>query len=84
MANEAKRLMTVNVGDERRLLTMRTILSYESEVRGLTLGQTMLAMLMEAADVEHYPAEVRERLDELRAEQRERAAARSLSRARAS
>lgn len=84
MAGDVKRLMTINLGDERRLLTMKTILSYESAVRGLTIGQTLQALLLEAADVDGYPPEVRERLAEIHAEQRARATRRCLAQDKAS
>ena len=83
-ASAASRMMTSNLVDERRLLTLRAILSYEAEIRGLSLGQTLLQLLTEAADLDSNPREVREQLDAIRAERRAEVARRCLSKAKAS
>ena len=80
----ATRMMTINLGDERRLLTLRTILSYEAEVRGLSLGQTLLQLLLDAADLDSYPREVRDEINKIRAERRAEVARRCLRKAKAS
>ena len=53
--------VTIRMPDEGSLQTMRTILAYESTVRGRKTGQTLLELVMEAVDVDAYPDEVRER-----------------------
>lgn len=70
--------LTVNIADEGRMLTMKTILGYEAGVRGLTVGQTFAQLVMEAADVDSYPQEVREQLDEIEHRRARRAVERSL------
>ena len=76
--DSGSKTLTVNLADEGRLQAMRIVLAYESGVRGLTIGQTFAQMVMEAADVERYPEEVRARLAELEERRSWRAAARSL------
>ena len=83
MADEARRAMTINLSDECRLLTLRTVLSYEAGVRGLSIGQALMALLLEAADLDSYPAEVRQQLADLRADPRVEAARRCLARTKA-
>lgn len=68
----------ISMADEGRVLATRTILGYEAGVRGLSLGQALLQLLVEAADVESYPPEVRAQLDEIHEAARRRAAQRSL------
>ena len=62
---------------EEELLEVRTIVAYESAVRGGTLAQTFCELVLGAVDVESYPPELRERLAEIDTAARERAAARS-------
>ena len=59
--------------DERVFLRLKTIVAYESERTGRTIGQATYDLVMKAADVESYPEEVRERLDEIDRETREKA-----------
>ena len=67
------RNITVRMPDEGTLQTVRTILAYESAVRGRKAGQTLAELVMEAVDIESYPPEVRARLDELAEQHAQRA-----------
>ena len=78
MAGKRQSKINVHVADESALEAMRLILSYEAGVRGMSMGQACSELVMEAADVEDYPPEVRGRLAELQAESRRRAVERSL------
>ena len=44
---------------------VKDILSYESAVRDLRVGQVLAELVFEAIDLEEYPEEVRERLREI-------------------
>ena len=71
-------VLTINLADEGRLLTMKTILAYESTVRGRTIGQTSSELVQEAADVSSYSEEVQSRLAEIAEQSERRAVAKSL------
>ena len=61
----ADRQITIRFADEGSLQMVRVILAYESAVRGRKAGQTLAEMVMEAANVDSYPKEVRTRLHEI-------------------
>ena len=59
--------MNIHVADEDAAAMLRIVLAYESGVRGRTLGQACYEMVMEAANVDSYPPELRDHLNELAA-----------------
>ena len=71
--------MTVNMSDEATLRVVKTILAYEAEIRGLTVGQASMRLILEAVDLDAYPDEVKDRLNEIREAARRRAVEKSLS-----
>ena len=77
----AKKMYGLNVsfGDELLAQMLKTIIDYEAARRGLSRGQALTALVLEAADVDSYPPEVRERLDKIAERTRKRAAADALS-----
>ena len=77
-AKSGDNMLTVNLTDEGRLSTMKTILGYEAGVRGLTVGQTFVQMVTDAVDLDSYPEEVLAQLDEIKARKSRRAIERSL------
>ena len=66
MTNDAGgKTMTIRMPDEGSLQTVKTILAYESTVRGRKPGQTLSELVMEAVDIDSYPEEVKARLREI-------------------
>ena len=70
--------MNIHLADEDAVATVKTILAYESAMRGRTIGQTCSELVMEAADISSYPEEIRLRLDEIAEASERRAVAKSL------
>lgn len=70
--------MNIRLADEDLALAVKTVLAYESTVRGRTIGQTCSELIAEAVDIDSYPEEVRARLDEIAAATERRAVAKSL------
>ena len=70
--------LTIHLSDEAALKAVKVILAYESGVRGRTVGQVCSDMVMEAADLDAYPQEVLDRLDEIAEESKRKAVAKSL------
>ncbi|MBQ9000424.1 MAG: hypothetical protein IJ087_01040 [Eggerthellaceae bacterium] len=52
---------------------VKTIILFEAKQRGLTRGQAFLQLIMESADMEKYPEELRARFKELEEHRRNRA-----------
>ena len=77
MAAKPERLR-VRFSDEASYLKVRTILAYESSVRGMTTGQAASELVMAAVDVSAYPEEVQARLREIAEESARRAIEKSL------
>lgn len=71
MAKTTANSITINISDEARLMTARTILGYESVLRGLTIGQTFEQLILSAVDLDSYPQEVKEHLAKIRASSRQ-------------
>ena len=61
---------------------MRAIVEYEAARRRLTRGQACYELVMEAVDTKSYPAEIRQRIDEIEAKRRARAIAEALGQPR--
>lgn len=57
--------VAVRLPDDESFEMVRTILAYESVMRGRKIGQTFMELVMEAADIDSYPKEVRDRLAEI-------------------
>ena len=57
--------LRIRINEKGPYLRLKTILAFESEVRSRTTGQTLYDLVMEAADIDSYPQEVRDRLREL-------------------
>ena len=79
MTTTSQLYLDVAMADEARLAAAKLLLGYAAASRGLTMGQALLALVREAADEGSYPPEVRERLAEVRAASRARAAERALA-----
>lgn len=73
------RKMNIHLADEDAALALKTVLAYEASVRGRTIGQVCSDLVMEAADIDHYPPEVRERLSQIAEESERRAVLKSLA-----
>ena len=70
--------INIHLSDEDAVAAVKTILAYESAVRGRTIGQTCSELVAEAADTASYPPEVQARLAEIAQESERRAVAKSL------
>ena len=55
----------VRMPDAESYRIVKDILSYESVVREMRVGQAFAELIFEAIDIESYPEEVRERLREI-------------------
>ena len=69
--------LTISLSDESKMAKLRTVLSYESTVRGLTIGQVFTELVYAAIDLDSYPPEVLAQLADTRNETRELAIARA-------
>ena len=56
------RMLTVRLPDEGSLQKVKTIMAYEAALRDRQLGQTLFELVMESANVDSYPEEMRERI----------------------
>ena len=77
MSNRNTGTITVNLADDTRIAAMRTVLSYESVMRGISMSQAFVDMILEAVDVAAYPEEVRAELSAIEEERLLRAAVRA-------
>ena len=75
--DKGKRLR-IRFSDKESLQEVRTILAYEAGVRGLNIGQALCEIVIGAVRFEDYPEELRERLQEIEKESKERAVEKSL------
>ena len=64
MAAKPERLR-IRLSDKESYQEIRTILAYESSVRGLTTGQAASELIQQAVDTSAYPEEVQARLREI-------------------
>ena len=76
--NSKKTTITINLSDEQKILAMKAVLAYEAGTRGLSVSQTIVDMVMESADIESYPEDVRAELEGLYERRSRRAARRCL------
>ena len=74
--------MRIRLSDKESFQEIRTILAYESSVRGLTIGQAVSELIQEAVDTSSYPEEVRARLREIADDSTRRAIEKSLGMSR--
>ena len=78
MAAKPERLR-IRLSDRESYQEIRTILAYESSVRGLTTGQAATELILRAVDTSTYPEEVQTRLREIADDSTRRAIQRSLN-----
>ena len=71
--------LTVTLSDELRMALLRSVIEYEAAVRGLSRGQAVVQLVLEAVDLDSYPEEVRERIDKIAERTRKRAIADALA-----
>lgn len=70
--------LRVRISDKESFQEIRTILAYESSVRGLTIGQAASELVRQAVDTTAYPEEVQARLREIADDSTRRAIRKSL------
>ena len=71
---KAECLLNVKMPDEYRAQLIRAILGYEAKVRGISRGEALVQLLVNADAVEKYPAEIREQFARIDEQSRHRAA----------
>ena len=70
--------MRIRLSDKESYQEIKTILAYESSVRGLTIGQAVSELIQQAVDTSSYPEEVQQRLREIAENSTRRAIKKSL------
>ena len=71
--------MRIRLSDKESYQEIRTILAYESSVRGMTTGQAVSELIQQAVDTSAYPEEVQARLREIAEDSTRRAIEKSLN-----
>lgn len=84
MSDNNTSVMTMSISDEASGNLLDAVLDYEALSRRLTRGQALYELVLEAVDVESYPAEVRKRIDEIERKRLDRAVRESLAASRCS
>ena len=62
MGKQTTRIINLWLQNEEQASVFDAVLSYEAELRGISRGQVLVALVREAADVESYPPDVQKRL----------------------
>ena len=65
--------MNIRMADRLKVLELRTILAYEAEMRGLSIGQTCAELVSEGADFDSYPQEMLDLLADIQEQSKRRA-----------
>ena len=72
-ASNSGNVVDLTMANEEQAYIFKSVLRYEAAMRGLTSGQVLVDIIMNAVDEDTYPKEVLDRLSELREESKARA-----------
>ena len=73
MAEQSATVLNVRLKDEALAEMLDVVVTYESTLRSLTRGQAVFELVLKSAQVDSYPAIVRERIEDTEQRRSDRA-----------